>query len=78
MPTLAGGATEMGNTACRSWGRIVCLPQPLLLISEVQLSLPALLEPLIHFLSHLQPPQAVSGLRIYVHPESILLWIFSQ
>lgn len=47
----------MGNTSCRRWDGIICPPQSLLRISEAQLSLPALPGPLIHFLSHLQPPQ---------------------
>lgn len=47
----------MVNASCRSWDGIVCPVQPLLLISEMPLSLPALSGPLAHFLSHLQPPQ---------------------
>ena len=56
MPCLAGGATEMGDIACRSWDGMACPAQPLLQISEMQLSLPALSGLRVHLLSHLQPP----------------------
>lgn len=45
LPALASGAPEVGAASCRGWDGMICLDQPLLLVSEGHLSLPALLRP---------------------------------